>query len=162
MYEPGFMACDVAVIRYIVVTLERYMSRPWLIEKIQILIWHKHLHCSLIENLTISLYGYRIRYLVESNCEGEDYYRNDNRSQADEARRNLAYHVPHLLASQLDIICFFFFLFHVKSILVSQFQLILHKIIVCSSLGCQRFMIANFNHISMVDDHNLVGILHRA
>ena len=162
MYEPGFMACDVAVIRCIIVALERYMSRPWLIEKIQILVWHKHLHCSLIDDLTISLYGYRIRYLVESNCEGEDYYRNDNRSQADEARRNLAYHVPHLLASQLDIICFFFFLFNVKSILVSQFQLILHKIIVCSSLGCQRFMIANFNHISMVDDHNLVGILHRA
>ena len=33
----------------------------------------------------------------------------------------------------------------------AQFKLILHKIIVCSSLGCQRFMIANFNHISMVD-----------
>ena len=162
MYELGIMAYNVAVIRYIVVTLERYMSRPWLIEKVQILIWHKHLHCSLIDDLTISIYGYRIRFLVESNCEGEDYYRNGNRSQADEARRNLAYHVPHLLASQLDIICFFFFLFHVKSILVSQFQLILHKIIVCSSLGCQRFMIANFNHISMVDDHNLVGILYRA
>ena len=156
------MAYDVAVIRYIVVALERNMSCPWLIEKMQILIWYKHLHCSLIDDLTISLYGYRIRYLVESNCEGEDYYRNDNRSQADEARRNLAYHVPHLLASQLDIICFFFFLFHVKSILVSQFQLILHKIIVCSSLGCQRFMIANFNHISMVYDYDLVGILHRA
>ena len=104
MYELGIMAYNVAVIRYIVITLEKYMSRPWLIEKIQILVWHKHLHCSLIDALTISLYGYRIRYLVESNCEGEDYYRNDNRSQADKARRNLAYHVPHLLASQLDII----------------------------------------------------------
>lgn len=104
MYELGIMAYNVAVIRYIVVTLERYMSRPWLIEKVQILIWHKHLHCSLIDDLTISIYGYRIRYLVESNCEGEDYYRNDNRSQADEARRYFAYHVPHLLASQLDII----------------------------------------------------------
>ena len=41
---------------------------------------------------------------------------------------NLAYHVPHLLASQLDIICLFFFLFHIKSILVSQFQLILHLV----------------------------------
>ena len=128
MYEPGFMACDVAVTRCINVALERYMSRPWLIEKIQILVWHKHLHRSLIDDLTISLYGYRIRYLVESNCEGEDYDRNDNRSQADEARRNLAYHVPHLLASQLDIICLFFFLFHIKSILVSQFQLILHLV----------------------------------
>ena len=97
------MACDVAVIRYIVVTLERYMSRPWLIEKVQILIWHKHLHCSLIDDLTISIYGYRIRYLVESNCEGEDYNRNDNCPQADEARRNFTYYVPHLLASQLDI-----------------------------------------------------------
>ena len=104
MYELGIMAYDVAVIRCIVVALKRNMSRPWLIEKMQILIWYKHLHCSLIDDLTISLYGYRIRYLVESNCEGEDYYRNDNRSQADEARRNLAYHVPHLLTSQLDII----------------------------------------------------------
>ena len=104
MYELGIMAYDVAVIRCIVVALERNMSRPWLIEKIQILVWHKYLHCSLIDDLTISLYGYRIRYLVESNCEGEDYYRNDNRPQADKARRNLAYHVPHLLASQLDII----------------------------------------------------------
>ena len=34
MYELGIMAYNVAVIRYIVVTLERYMSRPWLIEKI--------------------------------------------------------------------------------------------------------------------------------
>ena len=83
MYEFGIMAYDVAVTRCIIVALERYMSRPWLIEKIQILVWHKHLHCSLIDDLTISLYGYRIRYLVESNCEGEDYYRNDNRSQAD-------------------------------------------------------------------------------
>ena len=162
MYELGIMAYNVAVIRYIVVTLERYMSRPWLIEKVQILIWHKHLHCSLIENLTISIYGYRIRYLVESNCEGEDYYRNDNRSQADEARRNLAYHVPHLLASQLDIICFFFFLFHIKSILVSQFQLILYKVIVCSSFGGQRLMVTYLNHFAMVDDHDLVGILHSA
>ena len=97
------MAYDVAVIRCIIVALERYMSRPWLIEKVQILIWHEHLHYSLIDDLTISIYGYRIRYLVESNYEGEDYYRNDNRSQADEASRNLAYHVPHLLASQLDI-----------------------------------------------------------
>ena len=104
MYEFGIMAYDVAVIRCIVVALERNMSCPWLIEKIQILIWYKHLHCSLIENLTISLYGYRIRYLVKCNCEGEDYYRNDNRSQADEARRNFTYHVPHLLASQFDII----------------------------------------------------------
>ena len=104
MYELGIMAYDVAVIRCIVVALKRNMSRPWLIEKMQILIWYKHLHCSLIDDLTINLYGYRIRYLVESNCEGEDYYRNDNRSQADEARRNFAYHVPHLLASQLDII----------------------------------------------------------
>ena len=72
MYEFGIMAYDVAVIRCIIVALERYMSRPWLIEKVQILIWHKHLHCSLIENLTISLYGYRIRYLIESDCEGEE------------------------------------------------------------------------------------------
>ena len=103
MYEFGVMAYDVAIIRCIVAALERYMSHPWLIEKIQILVWHKHLHRSLIDDLTISLYGYRIRYLVESNCEGEDYDRNDNRSQADETRRNLAYHVPYLLASQLDI-----------------------------------------------------------
>ena len=104
MYEFGIIAYDVAVIRCIIVALERYMSRPWLIEKIQILVWHKHLHCSLIENLTISLYGYRIRYLIESDCEGEDYDGNDYSPQADEARRNLAYHVPHLLASQFDII----------------------------------------------------------
>ena len=162
MYELGIMAYNVAVIRYIVVTLERYMSRPWLIEKIQILVWYKHLHRSLIDNLTISLYGYRIRYLVESNCECEDYDRNDNCPQADEARRNLAYHVPHLLASQLDIICFFFFLFHIKSILVSQFQLILYKVIVCSSFGGQRLMVTYLNHLSMVEDHDLVGILHRA
>ena len=104
MYEFGIMAYDVAVIRCIVVALERNMSCPWLIEKMQILIWYKHLHCSLIENLTISLYGYRIRYLIKSDCEGEDYDGNDYSPQADEARRNLAYHVPHLLASQLDII----------------------------------------------------------
>ena len=104
MYELGIMAYDVAVIRCIVVALKRNVSSSWLIKKIQILVWHKHLYCSLVYNLTISLYRYRIRCLVESNCEGEDYYRNDNRSQADKARRNLAYHVPHLLASQLDII----------------------------------------------------------
>ena len=104
MYEFGIMAYDVAVIRCIVVALERYMSSPWLIEKIQILIWHKHLHCPLIDDLPISLYGYRIRYFVESNCEGEDYNRNDNSPQTDEARRNLAYHVPDLLASQLNVI----------------------------------------------------------
>ena len=69
-----------------------------------ILIWYKHLHCSLIENLTISLYGYRIRYLIESDCEGEDYDGNDYSPQTDEARRNLVNHVPHLLTSQLDII----------------------------------------------------------
>ena len=45
--------------RSIVVALEKNMSRPWLIEKIQILVWHKHLHCSLIDDLTISIYGYR-------------------------------------------------------------------------------------------------------
>ena len=72
-----------AGIRYNVITLERYMSSPWLIEKIQILVWYKHLYCSLIDDLTISLYGYRIRYLVESNCEGEDYNRNNNCPQAD-------------------------------------------------------------------------------
>ena len=104
IYEFGIMAYDVAVIRCIVVALERNMSCPWLIEKMQILIWYKHLHCSLIENLTISLYGYRIRYLIESDCEGEDYDGNNYSPQADEARRNFAYHVPHLLTSQLDII----------------------------------------------------------
>ena len=63
MYEFGIMAYDVAVIRYIVIALERNKNRPWLIEKIQILIWQKHLHCSLVYNLTSSLYRYRIRYL---------------------------------------------------------------------------------------------------
>ena len=82
MYEPSFMACDVAVTRCIIVALERYMSRPWLIEKIQILVWHKHLHCSLIDDLTISIYGYRIRYLVESNCEGEDYLHSSSNPQS--------------------------------------------------------------------------------
>ena len=33
MYELGIMAYDVAVIRCIVVALERNMSCPWLIEK---------------------------------------------------------------------------------------------------------------------------------
>jgi hypothetical protein len=37
MYEFGIMAYDVAVIRCIVVALERNMSCPWLIEKMQIL-----------------------------------------------------------------------------------------------------------------------------
>ncbi len=55
MYEFGVMAYDVAIISCIVAALERYMSHPWLIEKIQILVWHKHLHCSLIDDLTISL-----------------------------------------------------------------------------------------------------------
>ena len=104
MYEFGIMAYDVAVIRCIVVALERNMSCPWLIENMQILIWYKHLHCSLIENLTISRYGYRIRYLIESDCEGDDDDGNDYSPQADEARRNFAYHAPHLLTSQLDII----------------------------------------------------------
>ena len=65
MCEFGIMAYDVAVIRCIVVALKRNVSSSWLIKKIQILVWHKHLHCSLIDDLTISLYGYRIRYLVE-------------------------------------------------------------------------------------------------
>ena len=55
MYEFGVMAYDVAIIRCIVAALERYMSNPWLIEKIQILVWHKHLHCSLIDDLTSPL-----------------------------------------------------------------------------------------------------------
>ena len=121
MYEFGIMAYDVAVISCIVITLERYISRPWLIEKVQILVWHQHLYCSLIDDLTIRLYGYRIRYLVEGNCKSEDYDCNDNCSQANEARRNFAYHVSHLLTSQLDVIGLSFFLFHVKSILASQF-----------------------------------------
>jgi len=89
---------------------------------------------------------------------------NDNCPQADEARRNFAYHVPHFLTSQLDVINFFFsfFLFHIKRALVSQFQLILYKIIICPSLGGQRLMVAYLNHLAMVDDHDLVGILHRA
>ena len=37
MYEFGIMAYDVAVIRCIVVAIERNMSYPWLIEKTQIL-----------------------------------------------------------------------------------------------------------------------------
>ena len=37
IYEFGIMAYDVAVIRCIVVALERNMSCPWLIEKMQIL-----------------------------------------------------------------------------------------------------------------------------
>ncbi|CAG9881888.1 hypothetical protein BOVA115_5347 [Bacteroides ovatus] len=37
MYEFGIMAYDVAVIRCIVVAIERNMSCPWLIEKTQIL-----------------------------------------------------------------------------------------------------------------------------
>ena len=82
MYEFGVMAYDVAIIRCIVAALERYMSHPWLIEKIQILVWHKHLHCSLIDDLTISIYGYRIRYLVESNCEGEDYLHSSSNPQS--------------------------------------------------------------------------------
>ena len=65
MYELGIMAYDVAVIRSIVVALERYMSRPWLIEKIQILVWYKYLYRSMINDLNVSLYGYRIRYFVE-------------------------------------------------------------------------------------------------
>ena len=65
MYEPSFIACDVAVTRCIIVALERYMSRPWLIEKIQILVWHKHLHCSLIDDLTISLWhGFHSRNIL--------------------------------------------------------------------------------------------------
>ena len=46
--------------------------------------------------------------------------------------------------------------------LVSQIQLILHKIIICPSLGGQRLMVANLNHLTLVKDYDLVGILHRA
>ena len=53
------------MIRCIVAALERYMSHPWLIEKIQILVWHKHLHCSLIDDLTISLWhGFHSRNIL--------------------------------------------------------------------------------------------------
>ena len=65
MYEFGVMAYDVAIIRCIVATIEIYMSHPWLIEKIQILVWHKHLHCSLIDDLTISLWhGFHSRNIL--------------------------------------------------------------------------------------------------
>ncbi len=65
MYEFGVMAYDVAIIRCIVAALERYMSHPWLIEKIQILVWDKHLHCSLIDDLTISLWhGFHSRNIL--------------------------------------------------------------------------------------------------
>ena len=72
MYEFGVMAYDVAIIRCIVAALERYMSHPWLIEKIQILVWHKHLHCSLIDDLTISLwlgvYNWNILRCITAEC----------------------------------------------------------------------------------------------
>ena len=72
MYEFGVMAYDVAIIRCIVAALERYMSHPWLIEKIQILVWHKHLHCSLIDDLIISLwlgfYYWNILRCITAEC----------------------------------------------------------------------------------------------
>ena len=40
--------------------------------------------------------------------------------------------------------------------------MILHKVIICPLLGCQGLMVANLDHLAMVDDYDLVGILHRA
>ena len=102
VYKLCAMACHIKLIRNIIIAFKGNMSCSWLIEKI--LVWYKYLNRSMINNLTISLYGYRLRYLVESDCEDKDYDGNDYSPQADEARRNFAYHIPHLLASQLYII----------------------------------------------------------
>ena len=98
------MACHIKLIRNIIVAFKGNMSCFWLFEEIQILVWYKYLYRSMINNLTVSLYGYRIRYFVECDSEGKDYDSNDYSPQADETRRNFAYHIPHLLASQLYII----------------------------------------------------------
>jgi len=45
MYEFGIMAYDVAVIRCIVVAIERNMSCPWLKEKTQILKKSQNILC---------------------------------------------------------------------------------------------------------------------
>ena len=103
VYKLCAMACHIKLIRNIIVAFKGNMSSSWLIEKIQILVWYKYLYHSMINDLTVSLYGYRIRYFVECDSEGKDYNSNDYSSQTDEARRNFAYHIPHLLTSQLYI-----------------------------------------------------------
>ena len=104
MYKFCTMTCNIKLIRNIIVAFKGNMSCSWLIEEIQILVGHKYLYRSMINNLTVSFYGYRIRYFVECDSEGYDYDSNDYIPQADEARRNFAYHISHLLASQLYII----------------------------------------------------------
>ena len=103
-----------------------------------------------------------MKYLIEGNRESKNYNRDDYNAHSYKERRNVTYHVPHFLTPQLNVIWFSFFLFHLKSVLVSQFQLILHKVIVCPSLGGQSLMVAYLNHLTLVDDHDLAGILHRA
>lgn len=89
VYKLCAMACHIKLIRNIIVAFKGNMSSSWLIEKIQILVWYKYLYHSMINDLTVSLYGYRIRYFVECDSEGKDYNSNDYSSQTDEARRNL-------------------------------------------------------------------------
>ena len=55
------MASHIKLIRNIIVAFKGNMSCSWLIEEIQILVGHKYLYRSMINNLTVSFYGYRIR-----------------------------------------------------------------------------------------------------
>lgn len=82
MYKFCTMTCNIKLIRNIIVAFKGNMSCSWLIEEIQILVGHKYLYRSMINNLTVSFYGYRIRYFVESNCEGEDYLHSSSNPQS--------------------------------------------------------------------------------
>ncbi len=45
-----------------------------------------------------------VKYLIEGNRESKNYNRDDYRTHTNQTRRNFANDVPHLLASQLDIV----------------------------------------------------------
>jgi len=45
---------------------------------------------------------------------------------------------------------------------IPQFQLVLDEIIVCTPLGYERVVVALLHDAPIIDDHYLVGILHRA
>ncbi|MCW4076534.1 hypothetical protein [Segatella copri] len=71
---------------------------------IQVIRWYRMQCYDGTDSCAIVVPIRRYCHLIESDCEGDDDDGNDYSPQADEARRNFAYHAPHLLTSQLDII----------------------------------------------------------
>ena len=115
MYESSTVVYYLALIGNFFITFKRYVCCMWFIEQVQVFVRNEYLYCTIANNLPICRNRYRIRYFIESHSKGNDNDGDDNRPQANKARRNFANYVPHFLASQFNIIKFF--LFHIQEII---------------------------------------------